>query len=108
MRAPHCRRTNSNPAAEAWTSEFHALHAEDRMMMVGMHSQLIGQPSRLKALRPASHCPSNLRVPASRMTARPYDARNSALAVNFNKISTGTVPERLDPVYVHRQEVRNY
>ncbi|MFX8106716.1 hypothetical protein ABTK92_20845, partial [Acinetobacter baumannii] len=26
------------------------LYAEDRMMMVGMHPELIGQPSRIKAL----------------------------------------------------------
>jgi hypothetical protein len=36
--------------AEAWKLEFDTLYAEDRMMMVGMHPQLIGQPSRLKAL----------------------------------------------------------
>ena len=36
---------------EAWTSEFDVLYAEDRMMMIGMHPQLIGQPSRLKALQ---------------------------------------------------------
>jgi peptidoglycan-N-acetylglucosamine deacetylase len=35
---------------EVWTSEFDTLYAEDRMMMIGMHPQLIGQPSRLKAL----------------------------------------------------------
>jgi len=35
---------------EAWKSEFDVLHAEDRMMMVGMHPQIIGQPSRLKVL----------------------------------------------------------
>ncbi|WP_198419928.1 hypothetical protein [Pseudaminobacter salicylatoxidans] len=33
-----------------WKSEFDTLYAEGRMMMVGMHPQLIGQPSRLKAL----------------------------------------------------------
>jgi peptidoglycan-N-acetylglucosamine deacetylase len=45
-------RTMQAPSAlvEAWTSEFDVLYAEDRMMMVGMHPQLIGQPSRLKAL----------------------------------------------------------
>ena len=35
---------------EAWKSEFDVLYAEERMMMVAMHPQLIGQPSRLKAL----------------------------------------------------------
>ena len=45
-------RTLQAPSAvlEAWTSEFDMLHAEDRMMMVGMHPQIIGQPSRLKVL----------------------------------------------------------
>jgi peptidoglycan/xylan/chitin deacetylase (PgdA/CDA1 family)/NADP-dependent 3-hydroxy acid dehydrogenase YdfG len=45
-------RTLQAPSAalEAWTSEFDMLYAEDRMMMVGMHPQIIGQPSRLKVL----------------------------------------------------------
>jgi len=45
-------RTLQSPSAvlEAWTAEFDTLYAERRMMMVGMHPQLIGQPSRLKAL----------------------------------------------------------
>lgn len=45
-------RTLQAPSAvaEAWKLEFDTLYAEDRMMMVGMHPQLIGQPSRLKAL----------------------------------------------------------
>ena len=45
-------RTLQAPSAvlEAWTSEFDVLHAEGRMMMVGMHPQIIGQPSRLKVL----------------------------------------------------------
>lgn len=45
-------RTMQAPSAmlEAWMSEFDVLYAEDRMMMIGMHPQLIGQPSRLKAL----------------------------------------------------------
>lgn len=45
-------RTLQAPSAvlEAWKSEFDVLHAEDRMMMVGMHPQLIGQPSRIKVL----------------------------------------------------------
>ncbi len=45
-------RTLQAPSAvlEAWKDEFDVLYAEDRMMMVGMHPQLIGQPSRLKAL----------------------------------------------------------
>jgi peptidoglycan/xylan/chitin deacetylase (PgdA/CDA1 family) len=45
-------RTMQTPSAvaEAWKLEFDTLYAEDRMMMVGMHPQLIGQPSRLKAL----------------------------------------------------------
>jgi len=45
-------RTMQAPSAllEAWKSEFDVLYEEKRMMMVGMHPQLIGQPSRLKAL----------------------------------------------------------
>ena len=45
-------RTLQSPSAafEAWKSEFDVLYAEKRMMMIGMHPQLIGQPSRLKAL----------------------------------------------------------
>lgn len=45
-------RTMQAPSAllEVWKSEFDTLYAEDRMMMVGMHPQLIGQPSRLQAL----------------------------------------------------------
>jgi peptidoglycan/xylan/chitin deacetylase (PgdA/CDA1 family) len=45
-------RTLQPPSSvlEAWKSEFDVLHAERRMMMVAMHPQLIGQPSRLKAL----------------------------------------------------------
>jgi len=45
-------RTLQAPSAvlEAWKSEFDVLYAEDRMMMVGMHPEIIGQPSRLKAL----------------------------------------------------------
>jgi peptidoglycan-N-acetylglucosamine deacetylase len=45
-------RTMQAPSAvlEAWTHEFDTLYAEGRMMMVGMHPQLIGQPSRLKVL----------------------------------------------------------
>jgi peptidoglycan-N-acetylglucosamine deacetylase len=45
-------RTMQAPTAvlETWKSEFDALHAEDRMMMVAMHPQLIGQPSRLTVL----------------------------------------------------------
>ena len=35
---------------EAWKGEFDVLYAEDRMMMVGMHPEMIGQPSRIKAL----------------------------------------------------------
>jgi peptidoglycan/xylan/chitin deacetylase (PgdA/CDA1 family) len=45
-------RTLQPPSSvlEAWRSEFDVLYAEERMMMVAMHPQLIGQPSRLKAL----------------------------------------------------------
>jgi len=45
-------RTLQAPSAvlEAWKLEFDVLYAEKRMMMVGMHPQLIGQPSRLKVL----------------------------------------------------------
>ena len=45
-------RTMQAPSAvlEVWKSEFDALFEEKRMMMVGMHPQLIGQPSRLKVL----------------------------------------------------------
>ena len=45
-------RTMQAPSAlwEAWRLEFDALHAEDRMLMIGMHPQIIGQPSRLWVL----------------------------------------------------------
>ena len=45
-------RTMQAPSAvlEAWKSEFDVLYAEDRMMMLGMHPELIGQPSRIKVL----------------------------------------------------------
>lgn len=45
-------RTMQAPSAvlETWTTEFDVLYAERRMMMVGMHPQLIGQPSRIKVL----------------------------------------------------------
>ncbi|MGH8856618.1 MAG: polysaccharide deacetylase family protein [Polaromonas sp.] len=45
-------RTLQAPSAvlEAWTSEFDVLYAEDRMMMVGMHPEIIGQPSRIRVL----------------------------------------------------------
>jgi peptidoglycan/xylan/chitin deacetylase (PgdA/CDA1 family) len=46
-------RTLQSPAAvlDAWTNEFDVLHAEDnRFMMVAMHPQLIGQPSRITVL----------------------------------------------------------
>lgn len=45
-------RTMQAPSAvlEAWKGEFDVLYAEDRMMMVGMHPEMIGQPSRIKAL----------------------------------------------------------
>lgn len=45
-------RTLQAPSAvlEAWKGEFDILYAEDRMMMIGMHPELIGQPSRIKAL----------------------------------------------------------
>lgn len=45
-------RTMQAPSAvlEAWKSEFDMLYEEGRMMMVGMHPEIIGQPSRLKVL----------------------------------------------------------
>lgn len=45
-------RTMQAPSAvlEAWKAEFDMLYAEKRMMMVGMHPQIIGQPSRLGVL----------------------------------------------------------
>ena len=45
-------RTLQPPSSllEAWKAEFDILYEEKRMMMVGMHPQLIGQPSRIKAL----------------------------------------------------------
>lgn len=45
-------RTLQAPSAvlEAWKAEFDCLYRERRMMMVGMHPQLIGQPSRLTVL----------------------------------------------------------
>lgn len=45
-------RTMQSPSAllEAWRLEFDVLYAERRMMMVGMHPEIIGQPSRLAVL----------------------------------------------------------
>jgi peptidoglycan-N-acetylglucosamine deacetylase len=45
-------RTLQAPSAvlEAWRAEFDVLCAEERMMMVGMHPEIIGQPSRLVVL----------------------------------------------------------
>lgn len=45
-------RTMHPPSSvlESWTTEFDALYAEDRMMMLGCHPQIIGQPSRLVVL----------------------------------------------------------
>lgn len=45
-------RTLQAPSAvlEAWKHEFDVLYAEDRMMMLGMHPEIIGQPSRIKVL----------------------------------------------------------
>lgn len=45
-------RTMQAPSAllEAWKAEFDCLYAEGRMMMIGMHPQIIGQPSRLTVL----------------------------------------------------------
>lgn len=45
-------RTMHPPSAvlEAWKVEFDVLYQEKRMMMVAMHPQIIGQPSRLKVL----------------------------------------------------------
>jgi peptidoglycan/xylan/chitin deacetylase (PgdA/CDA1 family) len=45
-------RTMHPPSAvlESWCTEFDVLYAEDRMMMVAMHPQIIGQPSRLTVL----------------------------------------------------------
>lgn len=46
-------RTMQAPSAllEAWKLEFDVLYAERRMMMVGMHPQIIGQPSRIGLLQ---------------------------------------------------------
>jgi peptidoglycan/xylan/chitin deacetylase (PgdA/CDA1 family) len=45
-------RTMQAPSAvlEAWKLEFDVLYAESRMMMIGMHPEMIGQPSRIKVL----------------------------------------------------------
>jgi len=45
-------RTMQAPSAllEAWKAEFDVLYAENRMMMVAMHPEIIGQPSRIKVL----------------------------------------------------------
>ena len=45
-------RTMQPPSSvlESWKIELDVLHAEDRMMMVGMHPEIIGQPSRLVVL----------------------------------------------------------
>ncbi|MFA7438493.1 polysaccharide deacetylase [Castellaniella sp.] len=46
-------RTMQSPSAvlDAWTREFDVLYREQAMMMLGMHPQIIGQPSRLEVLR---------------------------------------------------------
>jgi peptidoglycan/xylan/chitin deacetylase (PgdA/CDA1 family) len=45
-------RTMHPPSSvlESWKTEFDVLYAEDRMMMIGFHPQIIGQPSRLWVL----------------------------------------------------------
>ena len=45
-------RTMQAPSAvlEAWITEFDVLYAEKRMMLVAMHPEIIGQPSRIKVL----------------------------------------------------------
>jgi peptidoglycan/xylan/chitin deacetylase (PgdA/CDA1 family) len=45
-------RTMHPPSSvlESWKTEFDVLYAEDRMMMLGMHPEIIGQPSRLWVL----------------------------------------------------------
>lgn len=45
-------RTMHPPSSvlESWKTEFDMLYAEDRMMMIGFHPQIIGQPSRLWVL----------------------------------------------------------
>jgi peptidoglycan-N-acetylglucosamine deacetylase len=45
-------RTMQAPSAvwEAWRLEFETLYAEDRMLMIGMHPEMIGQPSRIWVL----------------------------------------------------------
>ena len=45
-------RTMHPPSSvlESWKAEFDTLYAEDAMMMIGFHPQLIGQPSRLIVL----------------------------------------------------------
>ena|ERR1700733_7322606 len=45
-------RTMHPPSSvlESWKTEFDVLYAEDRMMMIGFHPQIIGQPSRLTVL----------------------------------------------------------
>jgi peptidoglycan-N-acetylglucosamine deacetylase len=35
---------------EAWATEFDVLYAEQRMLLVAMHPEMIGQPSRIKVL----------------------------------------------------------
>ncbi len=45
-------RTMHPPSSvlESWKAEFDVLYGEDRMMMIGFHPQLIGQPSRITVL----------------------------------------------------------
>ena len=45
-------RTMHPPSSvlESWKTEFDVLYGEDRMMMLGMHPEIIGQPSRLVVL----------------------------------------------------------
>ena len=45
-------RTMQAPSAvlEAWKAEFDVLYAEQRMLLIAMHPEMIGQPSRIKAL----------------------------------------------------------
>jgi peptidoglycan/xylan/chitin deacetylase (PgdA/CDA1 family) len=73
-------RTLQAPSAvaEAWKAEFDTLYAENCMMMVGMHPQLIGEPSRLAGRRIAITGAANRIVRATALRCIEEGARIAA------------------------------
>lgn len=63
-------------ALQSWKMEFDMLYAEDRMMMIGFHPQIIGQPSRLWVLdKLIEHALTHSNVWIGRCDEITYDIR---------------------------------